>query len=172
MRSRAWLVTLLLCWAGSATPASAAQEPDTLTQLLTEVRLLRQAMERSAEFASRTQLLTAQLSVQERRLSRAQSELESVESELQGISAEHPRYENIREELERALGDERDPERQQQMEFEQRQIQTQIDQNRAREAELSASRSRASEAVSIERDRYEDLDNRLYQLEREMARER
>ena len=113
---------------------SSAEESETLTQLLQEVRLLRQAIERSTEFASRTQLLTAQLSVQERRLSRAQTELEGIARELQAISAEHPRYENIQEELERALHEERDPERRQQIEFEQKQIQTQIGQTRERSA--------------------------------------
>jgi len=149
---------------------SSAEESETLTQLLQEVRLLRQAMERNTEFASRTQLLTAQLSVQERRLSRAQTELEGIESELQAIGAEHPGYQNIQAELERALDEERDPERRQQIEFDRKQIQMQIEQTRERERELSSRQSRASETVAVERDRYEDLDNRLYQLERELAR--
>ena len=62
-RVMTWGVAMLAVLSPGA--SSAAEESETLLALLQEVRLLRQAMERNTEFASRTQLLTAQLSVQE-----------------------------------------------------------------------------------------------------------
>ena len=168
LRVMVWGVAMLAVLSPGA--SSAAEESETLVALLQEVRLLRQAMERSSEFVARSQLLTGQLSVQERRLARAQSELDGIDRELASIVADQPRIQTFLEELERTIVEQRDPERRQQIEFELKQMQAQFDQLRTRERELSSRRVRAFEALEIERNRYEELDNRLYQLERELVR--
>ena len=67
---------------------------------------------------------------------------------------------------------ERDPERRDALEFEVSQMQLQVEQLLDRQRELEARRLGFAEAYERERERYEDLDNRLYQLEREVARSR
>lgn len=148
-------------------PASTTAAP--LDALLGEVRLLRQALERSTLLQTRAQLVVGRLGLQDQRLARARAELSQAEAEALNLTAERNRLRTTLEEMGRAA-ETIDPARQQDLEREVRMVSA-----RSRELErlLAAAqerRNRAAELVGTEETRYVELERWFDDLDRELAR--
>jgi hypothetical protein len=141
---------------------------DTLTALLSEVRLLRQALERNAS-APQVQLLGTRLTIQNARLTAAVKDHDAVRNELQNavdaiaqLTADLTASEQP--------GPDRTPEHQVQMDVQRAAMKTQLaalgtseTQLRAREAELAA-------ALAEEQNQWLLLNRRVDEIERSLAR--
>lgn len=149
---------------------AAAQDPaPPLEALLAEVRLLRQALERTTLLQTRAQLVVGRLGLQDQRLARARTELSQAEAEVLNLTGERTRLRATLEDMERAA-ETIDPARQPDLERELRMVST-----RSREIDrlLAATqerRSRAAEAVAVEETRTVELERWFDDLDRELSR--
>lgn len=103
MKLRAVVVAVILLAPSSlfaqASPAGTPQR-DVLGELLTEVRGLRQAMERAATVGARIQLLVARVQLQEqriaensRRLTAVRDEMSKIDTQLTGLNGQAAQFE-------------------------------------------------------------------------------
>jgi uncharacterized coiled-coil DUF342 family protein len=162
----------LLVFVGLCTLPLLAQSTgnETLSALLVEVRLLRQALERSAA-APRVQLLGTRLTVQNARVQSAMRDYEAARAALQEITSA---FASLTRELEGATQEHErgsaTPERQRQLAQTIARLKEQLaavseaePQRRAREAELAA-------AVVEEQNQWLLLNRRLDEIERDLPR--
>ena len=138
---------------------------DTLSALLAEVRLLRIALERSAD-APQLQLLGTRLAVQNQRLQEATRAHGVVQNELQGVlhyvgdkTAELQRVE------EQTAGNVPAPEREP-LERLAKQLKAEIAAQASREPQLRARESELAAAVAAEQNQWLLMNQRLDELER------
>lgn len=157
----------LLAFAALAPVALAQTAPSqpTIEALLAEVRQLRIALERSAVLGPKMQLAAQRLSMQEQKIARIQTQLESVRREL-GIKTEaQQRFTQQLALLEQRIVGETDPVRRKQFESEREHIKGALanfgvdPQLQARETELAGS-LRTEQAVA------QDLNTKLDAIER------
>jgi hypothetical protein len=143
---------------------------DTLSALLVEVRLLRQALERNAS-APQVQLLGTRLTVQNARLQSAIRDHEAARASLQEVTSAAANFtrelETVTQEHDRGSAP---PERQRQLQQMMAMLKQQIaaageaePQRRAHEAELAA-------AVAEEQNQWLLLNRRLDEIERTLQR--
>jgi chromosome segregation ATPase len=143
---------------------------DTLTALLTEVRLLRQALERSAA-APQIQLLGTRLAVQNERVQSATRDHEAAREALQKVTEEigemTARLQSITEELDRGTAN---PQAQRQFQDLQTTLKMQLATLNGREAQLRARESELASAVASEQNEWLLLNRRLDEFEKTLAR--
>jgi chromosome segregation ATPase len=139
------------------TPTSAA----TLEILLSEVRLLRQAIERQTVVVARSQVLAARLSVQEQRLARARTLHESLESQMARARAEEAATANALERMEAALDDPARATQRKDIESEIRSVQGRVKSLEVATADLQTRLTLAMQSVEQERARLDDLESQL-----------
>ena len=164
-----FLVLAAALVAGTAVSATTMQDP-TLAALLNEVRLLREAMERSGVATARIQLLSGRAALQEQRVARLRSEVQGLDREVGTLGAERTRQQQVAAEIERALESEGDAARRTALEQELTQIRLQVRHSEAMLEDARARRTQAVQSFDVERGRYEDIEARLDELDRELAR--
>lgn len=142
---------------------------DTLSTLLSEVRQLRIAMERSASIAPQVQLLGARLTVQNERLSRATSDHQSVQDEIDRLAASVARMSANVQETESAASAATDPAIQRQLAMDLRSLKPELESQTAMETRLRAREVDLANAVASEQARWLELNARLDELERALA---
>lgn len=170
MRPRSALAGAALAAALILVPApSRGQAPATLDVLLAEVRLLRQALERQAGVHARTQLVVGQLTLQDQRLARARGELGRAEGEVQSLSQDVRQTQGVLAEMTQAL-DAVDATRRPEMEREVRVLTQRVRDQEAARAAAEGRRGRALQSVAAEEARYEELERRLDELDRELLK--
>jgi chromosome segregation ATPase len=150
---------------------TAAQQPapDTLEVLLSEVRLLRQTLEKQVALQARAQLVVGRLALQDQRLARARSELQRAESDAQGLSSQRTQIQTALAELQRSP-ESVDPSRQADVEREQRMMVVRLQEIEKALGAAEGRRSRAVQAASAEEARYEELERWFDDLDRELTR--
>jgi chromosome segregation ATPase len=149
----------------------AADEPSAgSTALLNEVRLLRQAIERQSALAGRAQLLVGRLGVQDQRVARWQADVQRLEAETAGLGAEVPRLQMALSRMRMNLEQAKDAEQTSGAEHEVLAIEEQIKERRASLHVLETRRDEAKRILDTERARYDELNERLDQMERETTR--
>lgn len=161
------IALLVVCAALPLLAQSAAT--DTVGALLVEVRLLRQALERSAT-APQMQLLGTRLTVQNARLQSAIHDHEAARAALQdvttSIATATTRLQEITDELNQNPMDKR------RQEFEQVQaaVKFELAELNRREPQLRARESELAAAVAAEQDQWLLLNRRLDEIERALQR--
>lgn len=164
------ILGLVVCF-GLLLPAAArAQAPavDPIRELLTEVRALRIAMERSATVGARIQLLVARVQLQEQRIAElsrravtVRDELGKVESAITSTTGELKRIEGAMErmpaETRLAMGG---PDEM---------LRNQLAASEKRRQELMSEESLLSQQIGAEQGRWSDVNGQLDQLERSLA---
>lgn len=165
---------ILLTLAVSIVPLAQAQSTrssdDVLGQLLSEVRQLRIALERSSSVAPRIQLLTSRLAIQEQRVARLGSELDGLRQQLPRI-AEAQRHAGERlQELEEGLGRQSDPHQRRQFEAEMAGLRRHLESQAQEEHQLRIREGELLGLHSQEQARWLEISGRLDELERELAR--
>jgi vacuolar-type H+-ATPase subunit I/STV1 len=134
--------------------------------LLTEVRLLRQAIERQTATATRAQLLVGRLTLQDQRVARARAAVERIEKELSSVAQESGSANSSLSEMQRMIEDERDSSRRAQLERDFRLSQPRLKEMEALAADLESRHSQALQALAAEMTQFEQLESVLAQLDR------
>ena len=165
------ILGLIVCL-GLLLPAAArAQAPaiDSIRELLTEVRALRIAMERSATVGARIQLMVARVQLQEQRIAELSRRAAAVRDEISKVDAviaattdDVKRGEGMAEKA-------TSPELRREMEVDVEYLKTQLRTPEKRRQELLNEESLLSQQLAADQGRWSDVNNQLDELERSLA---
>ena len=165
--------TLLLMMCVVLSPAAAraqARPDDPIRELLSEVRLLRQALERAATTGTRIQLLVARVQLQEQRISDLSRRLDGVRSELRDIDRGlAPMSEQLASFEEAASGSD-DPQERKAAEQQVGMMKAQVTGMERRRQELTTDEAFLAQQLATEQNRWVEFNERLEQLERSLAK--
>lgn len=152
-------------------PASAqtGAQADPIRELLTEVRALRQALERASTSGIRLQLLVARLQLQEQRVSELTRRVNDVRAQLRGMETGVSHSTTQLQALEERLGQINDPERRQNVEQQIGAIKANLASVERQRQELSTEEALLSQQLAAEQGRWSDFNERLEQLERSLT---
>lgn len=165
------MLTLVVCFGLLLPAAVRAQAPavDPIRELLTEVRALRIAMERSATVGARIQLLVARVQLQEQRiaeLSRRSAALRDdiarVDAQMVSVAGEIKRMEGY---LERGVPAEDRPQFERQIE----QLKAQLALPEKRRQDLLNEEAQLSQQLAADQGRWNDVNSQLDELERSLT---
>ncbi len=154
-------VAVVLVFAGRAPAQTPAPPTSTLEVLLSEVRLLRQAIERQTAVVAKTQLLAARLSLQEQRLVRARASHEALETQITRTKLEEAQGRSALEQMEEALDDPARTAQRKDLESEVKALQNRLKSLETAVTDLQTRLSLASQVVEQERARLDDLEAQL-----------
>ncbi len=154
-------VALVLALSGNALAQTATATPPALDALLSEVRLLRLAIERQTAVVARSQVLVARLSTQEQRLIRARALQESLESRMADFKAEEDQTRGAIERVEAALDNPARAAQRKDIEGELRSMQDRLKTLEKSASDLQARRAVADQNAENERVRLEELESQL-----------
>jgi len=164
-------LALALAWSlpglGFAQAASGSG-PGTMETVVSEIRLLRQAIERQSTTAARAQLLIGRLGLQDQRTARARSTVEALEGELGNAERERDQLQVAARETQRSLEQAADQERRTELENQSRMVHEQQVRAQQRVAHLENRLAHAREALEVETGRYDELDRLLADLDRQL----
>ena len=164
MKANKAYVTLTLVLALSAhadAQSTSPASPATLDVLLSEVHLLRQAIERQTLVMAKSQVLAARLSVQEQRVVRARTLHESLESQIVRARVEKVQSRSAIERMEAALDDPARAAQRKEIEAEIKSAQNRIPSPEAAIGDLQARLRLALQTAEQERARLDDLESQL-----------
>jgi hypothetical protein len=158
--------------AGAAMPiiAQGNGSPDALGALLVEVRALRVAVERVASASPQVQLLSARLSVQNERVSRAAREADAAHQELVETERQQALFTTQATEMQERIEQETDPKLQIELKVQQRNIKDQLDAVMANDIRLRARDADLANALAAEQSQWTEINRRFDELERQLAR--
>jgi len=142
--------------------------PPTGDSLIQEIRLLRQAVERQATGSARVQLMVGRLAVQDQRVARTQEATERMDEEAFALEQQRRRMDAEVRELTRSFEQEADDARRAELEGKLRAAKARSGEHAATTAQLESRRSRARQSAAQEQARYQELDGKLAELEREL----
>lgn len=164
-------VAAALLLPGTASAQTAA--PDTrepLEALLSEVRLLRQAIERQSSVSARAQLLIGRLALQDQRVARSQSTAEALDREVAGAASHLAQVHSELAETQRAADEATDEARRTQLEEVVRALKRRQADASTAASELQTRQAHARQALDAERARYEELESLFSRLDQELGK--
>jgi len=149
-----------------------AQQPASLqTELLTEVRLLRQALESLTGTNVRVQIVFGRLQLQEQRTAAAARRLDEVRGELAGLSiSAGDMGERVKEFEEMSSDSRRKPEELEAVRHELTMVRRQLAGVDAERARLMNEENEAAGMLNQEQGRSSDLNRQLDELERQLIK--
>lgn len=163
------LLTVMLVAVPSTAMAQASRADDPIRELLSEVRLLRQALERASTVGTRIQLLVARVQLQEQRIGDLSRRLDSVRAELRDVERESnglaPQVAAMQESTQAE-----DPQERRAAEQAAAMLNSQVETLERRRQELSGEEGLLAQQIAAEQGRWTDFNNRLEQLERSLAK--
>ena len=168
------LAGTMLFFCSLCAPCAAPSQPTddanvpALNALLTEVRLLRQAIERQGAVAGRAQLLVGRLALQDQRVARWQAEVQRLETDASNLALQRVGTQGALARVRAALDQAKDVEQAAEMEHEVRMREAQLKQEGANLVALETRRDETKQALEAARAKYEELSDRFDQLEREL----
>jgi len=152
----------------SAQKPAATQPPDVLSELLTEVRQLRAALERAAGESAAVQVVSVRATMQEERLWRISREVDAVRTGLLAASREAQETAANLKLFEREIADEADAGRRKALESELPGVRTRLQTIRDKEQQLQQQEAAMSSSLSTEEGRWQAINARLDELERRL----
>ena len=163
------LLTVMLVAVPPIASAQAARPDDPIRELLSEVRLLRQALERASTVGTRIQLLVARVQLQEQRIGDLSRRLDSVRAELRDVEREStalaPQVAAMQESAQAE-----DPHERRAAEQAAAMLNSQVETLERRRQELSGEEGLLAQQIAAEQGRWTDFNNRLEQLERTLSK--
>lgn len=165
------IFALVVCF-GLLLPAAArAQAPavDPIRELLTEVRALRIAMERSATVGARIQLLVARVQLQEQRIAELSRRAAAVRDELSKVEAVIATNTEALKRNENAVDRANSAEMRREMEEMIEYSKIQLRNPEKRRQELLNEESLLSQQMATDQGRWSDVNNQLDELERSLT---
>ena len=164
-----WTVAIVTAAVFPLLAQSTAGGSDTLSQLLAEVHALRVAVERSASSGPQVQLLTARLTVQNERLTRATREADAAHLELASLQRDAASFAVDAAAIEEALTHETEPAKVQRLKQQELVTKMQLEATTAKEAQLRARDVEFANALATEQIQWADLNRRFDELEHQLA---
>ena len=150
-----------------AQPATPLPPPNG-DSIIQELRLLRQAVERMSRGSARVELLVGRLTVQDQRVTRAQEAADRLDEEAFTLEQQRRRLDAEVRELMHAIEQEVDDGRRAALDGKLRTARARASEHAATTAQLESRRSRARQSAATEQGRYQELDGKLSELEREL----
>jgi len=144
--------------------------PEVLAALLVEVRGLRAAMEQMATAGPRVQLALGRLQLQEQRVNTLVRRLEDVKSNLVQARKELDSLTDRMAGVERATRESPDPQERHETESALRHLKTEVTRATLDVQRLLAEEATLTQDISAEQGRWTELNQRLEELERSLAR--
>jgi predicted nucleic acid-binding Zn-ribbon protein len=173
MSARRWLVIVGIGWlaVGSFTSGQAqTPAPSAMDALLAEVRGLRAEVHQAAGASIRTQLLVARLSLQEQRINGVAKQLTVVQNQRAGLEGPTAQFEQRYQKLEETLrSPSTRPEEHRQFEQEFESMKLVRGEMGQRLRRLLNQESALSAQLSTEQSRWVEFNDRLDQVERDIA---
>ena len=167
--SAAVCIFIVLSAAVASVPAQ--QTTSTQTELLAEVRLLRQAIESLAGTNARVQIVFGRLTLQEQRTATAAKRLEDARAALRKMTQEISSLTDRASHIENLQGDSRrKPEELEQVRAEDGALKRLLEQMETERARLAADEAEAAQLLNQEQGRWSDLNRQLEELERALTR--
>jgi chromosome segregation ATPase len=164
-------VTLVIVAFVARVPAQQTQAP-IQTELLSEVRLLRQAIESLAGTNARVQIVFGRLQLQEQRLQAAAARLEMTRMPLSSMNQRAAEAADRYKATEEAIAENRaKPEQIEAMRGQLRGLRREIDQIEAERARLQLAEADAASNLNQEQGRWSDLNRQLEDLERALIKQ-
>ena len=149
----------------------AQQATSTQTELLGEVRLLRQAIESLAGTNARVQIVFGRLTLQDQRTTNAAKRLDEARAALTKMTDEITNLTEHAKDIENVLSDSRrKPEELDQVRMEGVMIKRQLDRMEIERARLTADEAEAATTLNQEQGRWSDLNRQLDELERALTK--
>mgnify|MGYP001560516201 CR=1 FL=1 len=164
-------LTMVVCF-GLLLPAAArAQAPaiDPIRELLTEVRALRMAMERSATVGARIQLLVARVQLQEQRIAELSRRAGAVRDELSTVEAVIASTTDDVKRTESAIERTTSPEMRREMEAQLEYHKAKLRNPEKRRQELLNEELLLSQQMAADQARWSDVNSQLDELERSLT---
>jgi uncharacterized coiled-coil protein SlyX len=163
---------LLLTVFLSSLPATAfaqARTDEPIRELLSEVKLLRQALERAATVGTRIQLLVARVQLQEQRIADLSRRLTEVRGELRNVEREATALVPQVAAMQEATQAE-DMRERQAAEQAAAMLNSQVEALERRRVELTGEEGLLAQQIAAEQGRWTDFNSRLEDLERSLAK--
>lgn len=136
--------------------------------LISEVRLLRRAIERQSSTAARAQLLVGRLALQDQRLGRALAAAEQIEAQATGSESHGTRLRHEHAELRRTIDEASDPAVREAVERQLRDVNRRMHEHGATASGFQSRLTEARHAVDVERARYEEIEVAFSRLDRDL----
>ena len=149
---------------------TASANQDTLAALLVEVRGLRAALEQIASAGPRLQLAFGRLQMQEQRVNTLVRRLDDVRAQLGQMQAAIAKQRDELASFQRASEQNVNPDERSQIDAQISSIKRQIAQRTAELQRLQSEEAEASSQLFSEQSRWTEINQRLEQLERALAR--
>ena len=151
--------------------ASPPAQDSTSTQLLQEVRRLREAIETMVSTGARVQIVFGRLQLQEQRAATAARRWDDLREQVARVTREVTELTARTQELEERLRDSRDtPEVRANIETELPHLKRTAAQMEAERARLQLEESQAASVLATEQGRWTELNQQLEELERTLAK--
>lgn len=163
-------------WTGRVAAQAPQPGPDVLPALLEEVRGLRAAMEQMASAGPRIQLFTSRLQLQETRINNMLRRLDTVRDNLVNAQKDHARAQAQQQTFEAAIAEHRTSasaearEELKQAEFMMGEVKREAAAAKATVDRLTAEEVQLMQDVGVEQARWTDINARLDELERALAK--
>jgi|SRR5262245_39315536 len=154
----------------SAQPNGPSKTEDVLPALLTEVRGLRAAMEQMASAGPRVQLFVSRLQLQESRINSMARRLDTVRDDLAKAQRELQASQDEQEKAQASLDSGRSDMPRDQLVGLLRGLQQEATQRKATVSRLTAEEAQLSQDIAGEQARWTEINSRLDDLERALAR--
>ena len=165
------VAAIVLTAAAARVPAQ--QAASTQTELLTEVRLLRQAIESLAGTNARVQIVFGRLTLQEQRTTNAAKRLDDARKALSTLTRDIGNLSDHADDSEAFENDNRrTAEDREQMRKQGAMLRRQIAQMEIERTRLAADEADAASALNQEQGRWSDLNRQLEELERALVKPR
>ncbi len=149
------------------------QGPSSTTEptpaLLAEVRALRMAIEQSNAVAPRVQLTLTRLNIEEQRIAQLTIQLEQIRRQIADAVLESQKLSDRLGDVESSLQSPTEEKVRRTFEYEQRQLKRALRGQAALEQQLRASENDATQALNTEQARWNELNERLDELEALLA---
>jgi chromosome segregation ATPase len=166
---RRWLLLAVCLFVVPSVAFAQARTDDPIRELLTEVKLLRQALERASTVGTRIQLLVARVQLQEQRIGDLSRRLDGVRSELRDVERElnvmSPQVTAMQE-----AAQAEDPNDRRAAEQAAATLNSQLEALERRRQELTGEEGLLSQQIAAEQGRWIEFNNRLEELEKALAR--
>ena len=172
-RPVAFTAVFIIVLSAAVAHLPAQQATSTQSELLAEVRLLRQAIESLAGTNARVQIVFGRLTLQEQRTANAAKRLDDARAALAKIAQEAAQLSDHLKDLDEAQSDSRrKPEELDQVRMEGVMIKRQLERMEVERARLTADEADAASALNQEQGRWSDLNRQLDELERALVKPR
>ena len=157
---------------GLAVRVPAQQTVSTQTELLTEVRMLRQAIQSMVSANARVQIVFGRLTLQEQRTAAAAKRLDETRAALRKVTQEIAVLSDQAEMMERMQGNAgRKPEDAEQAGKEGNMLKRMVQQMESERTRLTLEEAEAANELNQEQGRWSDLNRQLEEMERALAKQ-